>query len=59
MLVDQSPGSNGITPEVLRAFWHFIGKEVLEMVRCFWETGMITFKILDGIIKLIPKTANK
>lgn len=29
------------------------------MVRCFWETGMIAYKILDGIIKLIPKMANK
>lgn len=60
MRVDHSSDSNGITLEVLRACWHFIGKDVLEMITCFWDTKTIAYKILiDGIIKLIPKTANK
>lgn len=61
MPTDCSPGSDGITLEVLRACSYFIGKDILEMViqKSFWEIGTVAYKISEGIIKLIPKTINK
>lgn len=59
MLIDRCLGSNGITPKVLRVCWHFIGEDFLEMVKCYWETGTIALKILEGIIKLISKSSYK
>lgn len=29
------------------------------MINCFWETGILAYKLLEGIIKLIPKSAFK
>lgn len=54
-----SLGSDGITLEVLKSCWSFIRKDVLAMILCFWEMGVMAHKILHGIIKLIPKSTSK
>lgn len=56
---DKSPGMDGLTPEVLRACWHFMGKDLLAMILKFWETGTLAYSVKDGLIKLIPKKADK
>lgn len=56
---DRSPRPNRITVEVIKACWSFIGPDVLMMIRCFWESGILAYKLLEGIIKLILKSAFK
>jgi hypothetical protein len=56
---DKSPGIDGLTPEVFRACWHFIARDLFHMVLKFWATGELTGRTKEGIIKLIPKKADK
>lgn len=59
MPTNKALGLDGITSQTLRACWSFISANVLALVITFWNTGTIAYKILDGIIKLIPKLAAK
>lgn len=59
MPFDRASRLDGIVVEVIKACWDFIGLDVLEMIRCFGDIGVLAYKILEGIIKLIPKLALK
>lgn len=41
------------------AYWSFVTHGVLEMVKCFWDTGKLVVRVLEEIIKLLPKSANR
>lgn len=55
MPADKVSGLDGITSETLQACWSFISPDVLAMILKLWETGIVAYKILDGIIRLIQK----
>ncbi|CAM6082561.1 unnamed protein product [Calypogeia fissa] len=56
---DKAPGMDGLTAEVFRACWDFMHMDLLLMVLDFWHTSSISHTIKEGILKLIPKKADK
>jgi hypothetical protein len=57
--LDKSPGIDGLTAEVHRACWTFMAEDFLAMTIKFWQTGELVTKVKEGLIKLIPKKADK
>lgn len=51
----KAPGCDGMTTEVLKAYWDFKKEDFLEMVCDFWRTGTLAYGIKDGVINFIPK----
>lgn len=56
MPTDKTPRLDDI---MMGACWSFIGFDVLAMILKFQEIGTIAYKILDEIIRLIPKLIAK
>jgi exonuclease III len=59
LALNKSPGSDGLTTEVIRACWDFIKDDFLELVHHFWRTGQLYMELLQGIIRIIPKKLDK
>ncbi|CAM6124136.1 unnamed protein product [Calypogeia fissa] len=56
---DKAPGIDGLTAKVFKACWDFIREDLLAMVLDFWATGTLAHCIKEGVLKLIPKKADK
>lgn len=54
-----SPGLDGMTSEVLLASWSFTQVCCLAMVQHFWATGDLPHSTTAGVMKVIPKKADK
>lgn len=54
----KSPGLDGMTFEVLKKCWPFVGQVCREMIVKCWEGGEMTTKALMGVIKLVSKGDN-
>jgi hypothetical protein len=50
-----SPGPDGFNVEFYIATWDWIGKDVMQLVRNFFQTGVMPAHINDTHIALIPK----
>ncbi|KAL8145631.1 hypothetical protein AgCh_003685 [Apium graveolens] len=55
---DKSPGPDGMTPAFYQKHWSIIGGDVVDMVRKFFQHGIITKGLNDTNIVLIPKKKN-
>lgn len=52
---DKAPGPDGMTPTFFQRNWNVVREEVIQMVKDFFETGMLLDGINDTNIVLIPK----
>lgn len=52
---NKSPGSDGITPELYRAFWNVLQQQFYESAIFSLEQGLLTQEQRPGILTLIPK----
>lgn len=52
---DKAPGPDGMTPAFFQKNWQVIGKDVVQVIRHFFENGAIPDHINDTNIVLIPK----
>ncbi|CAM6102384.1 unnamed protein product [Calypogeia fissa] len=59
LLNDKAPNIDGLTAEVFRACWDFIRHGLVAMVLDFWHTSTLAHTIKEGVLKLIPKKADK
>ncbi|XP_074323477.1 uncharacterized protein LOC141660391 [Apium graveolens] len=55
---DKAPGPEGMTPAFFQKNWSVIGRDVVEIVRQFFETGNLIDNINMTNIVLIPKKKN-
>ncbi|XP_060972631.1 uncharacterized protein LOC133038482 [Cannabis sativa] len=55
---DKSPGPDGMTPGFYQKHWDIVGHDVIEFVRVFFDTGVISDGLNDTHIVLIPKKKN-
>jgi hypothetical protein len=55
MAPDKSPGPDGFNVEFYIATWDWIGSDVMQLVRNFFQTGIMPAHINDTHIALIPK----
>lgn len=53
------PWSDGMTLEVLLAWWSFLGADYVEMIKHFWSIEFLPRNFRDGVMKVMPKKANK
>ncbi|KAL3699779.1 hypothetical protein R1sor_017801 [Riccia sorocarpa] len=54
----KSPGIDGMSPEVMRLLWPFIGRSFCAAGREFWLSGSLLPFFKDGLIFLLPKVEN-
>lgn len=54
-----SPGLDGLTSEVFRTCWHFMEGGYFSLICHFWATGELYLSFNEGILKLLPKKADK
>jgi hypothetical protein len=59
LATNKAPGSDGLTIEVIRACWSFIGDDLLKLILHYWETEQLYPEMLQGIIRLLPKKLDK
>lgn len=53
---DKAPGPDGMTPGFYKIHWQIVGKDVVNMVRNFFSTGVLMEELNATNIVLIPKT---
>lgn len=58
MYLDKAPGPDGMTPTFFQKNWSVVGSEVVELVRKFFDTGVLMEGINTTNIVLIPKKKN-
>lgn len=56
---NKAPGPDGLTAEVFRSCWDFIKEDFMELICEFWLSGVLPEMIKEGLIRLIPKKADK
>ncbi|KAL3679732.1 hypothetical protein R1sor_022688 [Riccia sorocarpa] len=56
---DKAPGYDGVTAEILRECWGFVGEECIRMVQTVWVKRKMLGKDCQGVITLIPKPGEK
>lgn len=56
---DKSPRPDGMTAEVYTACWGFMDHTLVRMIHEFQSTGSLATGIKDGLIRYIPKKADK
>ncbi|KAL3698736.1 hypothetical protein R1sor_012812 [Riccia sorocarpa] len=56
---EKAPGLDGVTAEVLTRCWSFMKIDCLAMLVSFWEDGVLTLCDSKGVIKLLPKNAER
>ncbi|XP_062103683.1 uncharacterized protein LOC133814782 [Humulus lupulus] len=52
---DKAPGPDGMSPGFYQKYWDIVGGDVVEMVRDFFETGVLPREVNDINIVFIPK----
>ena len=52
---EKAPGPDGMTSLFYQKFWNVVGKDVISMVRVFFETGELDERLNQTNICLIPK----
>lgn len=55
----RSPGIDGLTIEVFHSCWHFIEDPYFDIVLHFWDIGQMYHGFNQGVLKLIPKKADR
>lgn len=55
----KSPSLDRMTVEVLSTCWNFLGQDCLHMIKHFWSTGFLPKNFTSGVMKVIPKKADK
>lgn len=55
----KSPSIDGLTTEVFQRCWHIIEDPYFEMIQQFWESRTFFPQFNEGILKLLPKKADK
>lgn len=53
------PRLDGMTVEVLLAYWSFLQNDCLAMIHQFWGSGVLAHQTTVKVIKLAPKKADK
>ncbi|KAL3683478.1 hypothetical protein R1sor_001500 [Riccia sorocarpa] len=56
---EKAPGLDGMTAEALHSLGDAAEADVQAMIWYFWNTGQITWKQQQGVIKLLPKEGDK
>lgn len=59
MAKGKSPGIDGLTSEVFYSCWHFIENDFFDILIHFWETCQLYPGFNEGVLKLIPKKADR
>ncbi|KAL3675635.1 hypothetical protein R1sor_025583 [Riccia sorocarpa] len=55
MKTNKAPGADGLTIEIVRTCWEWVGDECVKMVRAVWVNKRILRADCEGLIKLIHK----
>lgn len=55
---DKAPGPDGLTPAFFQKHWSIVGKDIIKLMRDFFETGEIIKGLNETNIVLIPKKKN-
>lgn len=55
---DKAPGPDGMSPAFFQKHWSIVGKNIVEVVKSFLETGELLPGLNDTNIVLIPKNKN-
>ncbi|XP_074378563.1 uncharacterized protein LOC141720107 [Apium graveolens] len=55
---DKSPGPDGMSPAFYQKFWCIVGKDVVQLVKDFFNTCRLPDKLADTNIVLVPKKKN-
>ncbi|KAL3697349.1 hypothetical protein R1sor_011425 [Riccia sorocarpa] len=56
---EKAPGADGMTAEMVKVIWEHSQQDVIEFIHTFWETEILSWKQLTGVIKLIPKEGDR
>jgi hypothetical protein len=56
---NKTPGSEGITAEVLRSSWTFMKPKLMLLIKEFWAIGEVYEEFVQGFLKLMPKKLDK
>ncbi|KAL3700491.1 hypothetical protein R1sor_018513 [Riccia sorocarpa] len=56
---EKAPGLDGMTAETLFSLGEAAEDDLLAMMVTFWDTGTITWKHQQGVIKLLPKEGDR
>ncbi|KAL3681233.1 hypothetical protein R1sor_024189 [Riccia sorocarpa] len=59
MKLNKAPGSDGLTVEVVRHCWEFVGDCCVKMVKAVWVKRRLLKADMQGIIKLIHKGGDR
>lgn len=55
MHTDKAPGPDGMTPAFFQKHWRIVGKDVVDLVRNFFDNGSMHVGLNDTNIVLLSK----
>lgn len=55
---DKAPGPDGMTPAFFQKNWSVVGKDIIELIRNFFNTGELLAGLNETNLVLIPKNNN-
>ncbi|KAL3679694.1 hypothetical protein R1sor_022650 [Riccia sorocarpa] len=56
---NKAPGGDGVTIEILRMCWPFVGDDCVKLIHAVWAKKRLLPVDLQSVIKLIPKGGDK